>query len=479
MPPVKLVEARGGRGRAAAARVRRTHGVWRCLGRRAIAVAFLLAAIVVTAAPGPAAGRDVRVSSDAELSSALRSARSGDTISLAPGTYKGDLYAEGLEGVTIRSADAANRAVIEGGTRGMQLIAPVDLTIASLVFSRPLGHGLMIDDASRGRPARRIKIENVAVRNVVEPGNNDGIKLAGVEDVHIRNAVVEGWGTEGSGIDFVGVHRALIEGSLLRHPGIGNGGTGIRVKGGSKAITIRANRVELAAGKGRGIQAGGHTSAELFRFVDGDRGYEASEVLIEGNVVIGGGAALAWVNIDGGVAHRNLVLRPGTWVMRILNESSGLPIVATRNGWFHDNRVVIDSADRGFNRTVNIGDGTHPETFTFARNTWLDLGNPTPEGSRPRLPAEERDGVHGASPPPNADWAQIWEMPWGWWVVNATTTRATLDIGSVPGARIASPGPSGQLLPLAASPLVGQWTLSDPGARLTLEPMSQAVLIRN
>ena len=28
---------------------------------------------------------------------------------------------------------------------------------------------------------------------------------------------------------------------------------------------------------------------------------------MEGNVVVGGGAAFSWVNIDGGIVHHNLV----------------------------------------------------------------------------------------------------------------------------------------------------------------------------
>lgn len=440
---------------------------------------LLLAVGMTVASPfcSTAGAREVRVSNDAELLAALRGAKRGETISLAPGTYKGDIYLENLEGVTIRSADPVARAVIQGGSRGMQLVGPTDVTIHSLVFSRPQKNGLIIDDASRDKPARRIMLENLAVRDIVEKGNNDGIKLAGVQDVIIRNVVVENWGTDGSGIDFVGVHRAMIEGSLLRHPGIGNGGTGIRVKGGSKAITIRANRVELAAGKGRAIQAGGHTSTEYFRFADGDRGYEAAQVLIEGNTVVGGGAALAWVNIDGGIAHRNLVYRPGTWVIRILNENTGLPIVATRNGHFHDNRIVFDDSDKAFNRAVNTGDGTHPETFTFARNSWFNLANATADGSRPKLPVQERDGVYGAGPPPNLDWAQVWQMPWGWWVVNATAAQATLDLAAVGASRLASPGTSAQFSPLAAEPLAGPWSMTEPGARLTVEPMSQAILI--
>lgn len=437
---------------------------------------FLVAAAGPVA--GPAEARDIAVTNDAELAAALRDARRGDAVVLASGTYRGDIYVENLEGVTIRSADLARRAVIAGGSRGMQLVAPQDVTLQGLVFSRPQKNGLIIDDAaSRDRPARGILIEGVTVENIVERGNNDGIKLAGIADVVIRNVVVESWGTEGSGIDFVGVHGALVEGAFLRHLGIGAGGSGIRVKGGSKAITIRANRVELAAGRGRAIQAGGHTSPEFFRFADGDRDYEAAGVAMEGNVVIGGASAFSFVNIDGAIAHRNLVVRPGTWVMRILNENQGTSIVATRNGRFDDNRVVFE-AGRGFNSIVNVGEGTHAETFGFARNSWLNLADPTPAGSRVRLPVQESGGIYGAGPAPSADWAQVWEMPWGWWVVNATAGTATIDLSTAAGARVAVQGRGARFMPTAATPLAGPWTFSSPGPRLTIGPMSQAILVR-
>jgi hypothetical protein len=425
-----------------------------------------------------AAAGEISVSNDAELLKTLRGAKRGDTVIIAPGTYKGDIYVENLEGVTIRSADTANRAVIQGGIRGIQLVRPVDVTLQSLVFSRQLQGGITIDDGeARDTPARGIRIENVSVLNIVEKGNHDGIKLSGVQDVVIRNVVVEGWGTEGSAIDFVGVHRALIENSVLRHLTIGLGGSGIRVKGGSKANTIRANRVELPIGKARAIQAGGKTSAEFFRFADGDEGYEAADVVIEGNVVSGGASAFSWVNIDGGIVHHNLAFRPGTWVLRILNENPGDQIVETQNGQFHDNRVVFNDTDKGFNRPVNVGDKTLPETFSFARNIWINLAKPTAAGSKPKLPVEEVDGIYGATPIPNVDLPQVWDMPWGKWVVNATTVRATVDLRAIKDMKLAAAGASATFDPLADPPLSGDWVMSDPGTSLTLQPMSQAILI--
>ena len=442
-------------------------------------LALVLACFVATSPfCDQAQARDIRVSNDADLVKALREAKRGDAVVIAPGTYKGDIYVEKLEGVTIRSADPANPAVIEGGKRGMQLVGPVDVTLRSLVFSRQREGGITIDDGGvKGKLARGITIENVKVLNIVQKGNHDGIKFAGVEELIIRNVVVESWGTEGSAIDFVGVHRALIENSLLRHPTISVAGSGIRVKGGSKGIIMRANRIELPIGKGRALQAGGQTDEEFFRFVSGDKGYEAADVVMEGNVVIGGSSAISWVNIDGGIAHRNLIVRPGTWVLRILNENPGDKYVDTKNGRFHDNRVVFNAAEKGFNRAVNIGDETLPETFSFARNTWINLANPTPDASKPKLPVAEVDGVYGGNQTPNADLVQVWGLRWGNWVVNATTTRATIDLSLIKGAKLAVAGPSAKFNPLADQPLSGNWVMSEPGAILTLEPMSQAILI--
>ena len=131
------------------------------------------------------------------------------------------------------------------------------------------------------------------------------------------------WGTGGSAVDMVGCHRGLIQNSHFLHTNTNNGGTTLQPKGGSKDITFRANRIDLPRGAGRAVQAGGSTGTQFFRFVDGDSGYEANEIVAEGNVIIGGSSAFSWVNIDGGVFHHNVVSRPGQWVARILNENQG------------------------------------------------------------------------------------------------------------------------------------------------------------
>lgn len=444
-------------------------------------VAFTLVCTLLSAIVSQPVDAEQRVVSNTEeLAAALEAAAPGDEIVLQPGTYTGGVYREGLRQVTIRSADPAKPAVIEGGDFGMMLSDPVDVTIANLTFRKQAGIGLNIDDGgSFETPASGIKLIGIKVGDMTAAGNHDGIKLSGVNNFLIDGCRIENWGNDGSAIDFVGAHHGLIQNCYVAHKKLEVGGSGIRPKGGAKDITIRANRIELPIGKGRAIQAGGSTDAEYFRFVDGDSNYEANGIVMEGNVIVGSGAPFSFVNIDGGVAHHNLVHRPGQWVIRVLNENEGSDIVDTQNGQFHDNVVVINDTDEEFNEAVNNSDETHPESFTFARNRWFNITNPTPEGSKPALPAEEADGVYGQEPNVPINSAQVWEFPWGKWIVNANLQATTVDVADAQSLQRAVAGDDARFNPLNEQPLDGSWQKQAvANTRFELPPLSQVILVR-
>ena len=116
------------------------------------------------------------------------------------------------------------------------------------------------------------------MKDIVNSGSHDAIKMADVEDFVIDGARVENWGDDGSAIDFVGCRDGLVQNSPLIHTALKVGGSGIRPKGASKDIVIRANRIELPVATGRAIQAGGSTDAEFFRFAEGDKDNEADRI---------------------------------------------------------------------------------------------------------------------------------------------------------------------------------------------------------
>ncbi|MCA9038201.1 MAG: right-handed parallel beta-helix repeat-containing protein, partial [Planctomycetaceae bacterium] len=226
-----------------------------------IAVAFV---IFCTAIPMLAQqdGLTVDVSNRAELISAVNSARPGTTVRIAPGEYPGGLSFNTLRGteanpIIIEAQDPARPPVFVGGGSGLHLRNPAHVHLRGIVLQGATGNGLNIDDGGRpGEPARGIHLDQVQVRDVGPRGNNDGIKLSGVDHFVLENCEVERWGDSGSAIDMVGCHNGEIKGCQFRHRGdiFGNG---VQTKGGSADITIHHCRFENAGG--RAVNIGGST----------------------------------------------------------------------------------------------------------------------------------------------------------------------------------------------------------------------------
>jgi hypothetical protein len=142
----------------------------------------------------------------------------------------------------------------------------------------------------------------------------------------------------------------------------------------------------------RAVNLGGSTGREYFR--PPGAGYEARDVTVEGCVLVGSMAPIAFVGVDGAVARYNTIYHPDKWVLRILQETVGPDFVRCRNGVFERNLVVFRRANVGV--FVNVGGNTQPETFRFASNLWFCADRPT--ASRPDLPVAELGGVYGVDP---------------------------------------------------------------------------------
>jgi hypothetical protein len=340
---------------------------------------------------------DVTVRSSTELRSALSKAVPGTRILLAPGEYAGGLHFANLRGtasqpIVIASSDQARMAVLKGGGAGIHLTDPAYVEIHQLVIAGWTGNGLSIDDGgSFDTPAHHILIRGLVVTNSGPSGNRDGIKLSGVSDFRVEGCTVEGWGTGGgSGIDMVGCHRGSIVSNFFRHTDT-VGSTGVQCKGGTSDMHVFRNRFENAGG--RGVNIGGSTGRQFFRpplQATGNR--EAHNIRVEENIFIGSSAAMAFVGVDGAMVRSNTIYLPKRWAFRILQETRAPDFVPSRNGEFTDNAIVFHSTQWS-EGGVNIGGGTAPETFKFARNRWYCVDQPS--RSKPRLPAPEVDGVYG------------------------------------------------------------------------------------
>jgi hypothetical protein len=358
----------------------------------------LLAALACTVAAA-----EVRVHDTAGLRAAVAEARPGTRILLEPGHYGGGFHFPNLRGepnrpIVIAAADPARPPVFADADVGLHLSNPAHVELHDLVFTRLAHNGLNLDDTAgrgTGADARGVVLQGLRIRDIGGDGNDDGIKISGLTDFVIRNCVIERWGTRGgSAIDLVGCHRGTIEDNLIRHvtPAPPNC-TGVQAKGGSSLIAIRRNRFEHAGG--RAINLGGSTGRAYFRpalTASAAPHAEARDLLVERNVFVGGIAAVAFAGIDGAVVRFNTLEAPTRWAVRILQETRDADFAPCRRGQFTDNLIVY-AGTRTAATLVNVGAGTAPETFVFARNAWLNLDDPA--RSRPSLPVEETDGRYG------------------------------------------------------------------------------------
>jgi len=356
----------------------------------ALALALLLA---------PGGGRTINIHTDDALRAALADARPGDTIRLAPGTYRGGLFAENLHGtedaaIIITAADPDDPPVIRGGTQAIHLVDPRHVTLSHLVCEKQTGNGINIDDGgSFDTPAEHVTLDRIVLRDTGPTGNRDGIKLSGVVDFTVRNCTIERWGDRGSGIDMVGCHRGTITGCTFRH-GDTTGNNGVQAKGGT--ADIRVLRCHFDHAGTRAVQLGGSTGDRFFRpALDDPPQIEAEDVTVRDCTFIGGQAAVAFVSSRNCAVERCTIYRPTRWVIRILNERRGDEgFLPPQRGRFAGNIVVWKDGD--LHRFVNVGADTEPDTFTFEHNWWHCLD--APDRSKPDLPSPERGGVYGRDP---------------------------------------------------------------------------------
>jgi len=335
---------------------------------------------------------DTRVTSTTELRAALAAAKPGARILVAPGAYEG-FQAAGLQGteqqrIVIAAEQREQPPVFRGG---VQLSDAAYLDLCDLVIEGAPANGLNLDDGgSFETPAHHLRLLRIVVRDCGRGGNEDGIKLSGVDDFRLEDCTVERWGRGGSGIDMVGCHRGEIERCTLRDREEQPASNGVQMKGGTSAVALRACRFEHAGS--RAVNAGGSTGLQYFR--PKPEGFEARALVIEGCTFIGSEAPIAFVGVDGALVRWNTFYRPRKWFLRILQETREPDFVACRGGKFSDNLVVYLASE--VSTPVNVGPGTEPQSFEFARNFWYC--SDAPARSRPQLPTPEKEPAGGADP---------------------------------------------------------------------------------
>lgn len=330
--------------------------------------------------PGP-----VMVSNSAQLARALKEAQPGTRLAIAPGVYRRSVGASDLRGtaeapIVIAPADPNSPPVFEGMKEAIKLSRCEWITIRGLVFLGCRDNGVNIDDGGdESTPSMNIVLEDLSFRDIGPQGNHDAIKLSGVQGFIVRRCRFRGWG--GSAIDMVGCHNGLVD--RCRFEGVAGQRqkNAVQIKGGSSHILVQRG-LFLRAGE-RAVSIGGSTGEAYFR--PSSASTEARHVTVAGCRFVGGEAHVAWVTSRQTQVHHNLFYRPGKWVARVLQESTDKRFRRCGQASFTDNVLVTDPR---VSVLVNVGKGTDPDSFRFARNAAIRI-----EGESGAL-----SGIGGFSP---------------------------------------------------------------------------------
>lgn len=346
-------------------------------------------------------GNGTQASPYQTISRAVQGVRPGDAIRLLPGNHVTGNSIENLSGtsnapVWIGGVPGQPRPVFSGGSTAIRLSKICYVILENLEVSGATANGINCDDGgdyANSNATRYVVFRNLFIHDIGTGGNNDGLKLSGVNDYFVLDCEFARMSAGGSGIDHVGCHRGLI----ARCAFTGSGSNAIQCKGGSEDIEIRWNRI--ISGAGRAINIGGSTGFEFFRppLATNMPNVEARNIRVLANLFRGSEAPIAFVGAVNSLVANNTVVEPGRWVLRILQETvsgGGFTFLPGSSNQFINNLVYFDRSR--ISTFVNIGANTDAASFQFANNLWYAFNQPYQ--SQPTLPSAETNGVYGLNP---------------------------------------------------------------------------------
>ncbi len=320
---------------------------------------------------------------------AAAAADPGDTILLTASVSQGPFYISNLKGrhdawIVIMGYAGTT---IRGGAEGFHFSDIAYVKIQDITFTGQTGNGMNIDDAgSIETPSHHVIIAGCEFRNMGAQGNNDFLKLSGLDSFEVASSTFINGADGGSGIDMVGCHYGRVHHCFFDSMGSNS----VQMKGGTRYIKIENNR--FFNGGQRTLNLGGSTGLTFFRPLDAP--HEAADIHVYANEFVKGLAPIAYVGCERVDVANNTITMPEKWIIRILQETVDTTrFVPCRNNMFRNNIVYFSSLVTSH---VNIGSNTQPGSFTFSHNLWYNQSNPSL--STPMLPVQESSGIRGQDP---------------------------------------------------------------------------------
>ncbi|MFM8772069.1 MAG: right-handed parallel beta-helix repeat-containing protein [Candidatus Kapaibacterium sp.] len=319
-------------------------------------------------------------------------AKPGDTVLMFPAQYRGTFWIENLNGtadapIVIRGTDRAG-VVFDGGSESMHFSECSHLIIENFSVRGQTGNGMNCDDAGTfDTPTHHITFRGITFGTMGATGNNDQLKLSGLDDFVVEDCIFEDGAAGGSGTDMVGCHRGVFRNNMFRRLG----SNCIQAKGGTQFIRIERNT--FVDGGERALNLGGSTGLAFFR--PQDARFEAADLTVVANLFVRSVTPIAFVGSVRVTVTNNTIIDPQRWVFRILQETVDTSRFAPcGNNTFQNNVVVFRST---ISRHVNIGANTAPSSFTLRNNLWYNVD--APNSSRPQeAQLTEASSLYGRDP---------------------------------------------------------------------------------
>lgn len=325
------------------------------------------------------------------IAAAAALAQPGDSILLydeiiTQGEYIANLKGSENKYIYIMSGLYKN-VLFQGSSTAIQFTDIEYVKFKNLSFQGQTANGVNIDDGGDySTPSRFISFDSCIWYGMNASGNNDCLKLSGLDYFHIQDCNFKYSSEGGSFIDMVGCHNGIIEKCRF----INGGSNCIQAKGGTSLMEIRRN--EFINGGQRAVNIGGSTGMEFFRPLDAE--YEAMHIGVYSNIFWGATAAAGFVGAYQCFFHQNTVVNPEKWSLRILQENNDIQLGQCSNNSVMNN--IFYFSDAAASPAINIGPNTIPESFFFSNNLWYNYQ--TPEGDYPNIPNTEFSGIYGLDP---------------------------------------------------------------------------------
>ncbi len=323
------------------------------------------------------------------LSDAESHISAGDTVIVLDGIYShgtqflNDLHGTIADPIVIK-ADHEHQAIFRGGTEAIHLVNCTHLEIHGLIVEQQTGNGINIDDGGDYyTPTHHITIDRCIFRDMNAGGNNDLLKLSGLDSFSVRDCQFLNGGGGGSGVDMVGCHYGIIEDNYFDDSGT----SGIQAKGGTQHILMQRNVFKNI--DQRAVNLGGSTGLTFFRpplpnpIVDV---FEAADLEVYSNIFIGSWSPIAYVGCVRVKVVNNTIYKPENWVIRILQETTESGFLTCADNIFRSNAIYLEHDLT----EVNIGPNTDPNSFILTNNLWY---NEQSSSWTPTLPVTDSNQV--------------------------------------------------------------------------------------